>query len=141
MRSFIYLFAILLISYTGLTDQPIDQVDNEADKHMPWTFDDIQTIILEEFPEAYPEFLNISFSHLKGRITPEKAYFYIPTAYFSMNKLNQDIVNKRTDKVLLAMGDPGSCHEAEIGDSYEFAWHSWEDKTVTKVTIYFAIGC
>ena len=145
MRVLIIFLSLFIISCSGVSNKPIDGIDIERelemDQRMPWSFDEISEIILEKFPEAYPEFLNISFSQLSGRVTPEVAFFYIPTSYFSLGKLNEEIVNKRTDQVLIAMGDPGSCHEAEIGDSYEFAWHSWEDKVVTKVTIRFYIGC
>ncbi|MCH2231813.1 MAG: hypothetical protein MK105_15875, partial [Crocinitomicaceae bacterium] len=141
MKYLPFLLVLLMISCGGLKDKPVENDSADRDERMPWTFDEISGIILETFPEAYPEFLNISFSQLTGRVTPEVAYFYIPTVYFSNGKLNQETVNKRTDQVLVAMGDPGSCHEAKIGDSYEFAWHSWEDKVVTKVTIRFYIGC
>lgn len=132
------LFALLLLSCGNTKDVSLEV---ETNKNPDWTFENIALIIQEEFPEAYDNFITISFSRVEMNITPEKASFLIPSRYFE-KKLTQEVCKERTDNVLEKMtGYRDGCHEVEIGVSQEYAWHSWEDKVVTKVIIYFAIGC
>ena len=112
------LFAFLFLS-CGSTKDVI--VAEETDQNPNWTFENIASIILEEFPEAYENFLNISFSQVDKRITPEKASFLIPTRFFE-KKLTQEVCKERTDNVLEKMtGYREGCHEVEIGESKEYA--------------------
>jgi glycosyltransferase involved in cell wall biosynthesis len=132
------LFVLLLLSCGSTKDINLDE---ESVKNPDWTFENIASIIYEEFPEAYEDLIDISFSRAEMRITPEQASFLIPSRYFE-KKLTQEVCEERTRNVLDKMtGYRDGCHEVEIGKSQEYAWHSWEDKVVTKVTIYFAIGC
>lgn len=122
------------------TTKDVDLTD-ETIERPEWSFENIALIIHEEFPEAYDTFFNISFSRVEMRITPEKASFLIPSRYFE-KKLNQEVCKERTDNVVERMtGFRDGCQEVEIGESKQYAWHKWEDKVVTKVTIHFAIGC
>lgn len=132
------LLVLLLLSCGSTKDVHFDE---ETNKNPDWTFEKIAAIIYEEFPEAYEDLITISFSRAEMSITPEKATFLIPSRYFE-KKLTQKVCKERTDNVLEKMsGYRDGCQEVEIGDSQEYAWYSWEDKVVTKVTIYFAIGC
>ena len=119
-----YCLVFSLLMFSCGTTKDVN-LDDETIHNPDWTFEVIAAIIHQEFPEAYDNFINISYSRVEMSVTPEKASFLIPTKYFE-NKLN---------------GYREGCHEVEIGESKEYAWHSWEDKVVTKVTIYFAIGC
>lgn len=139
---FLPISILLLISCGSTKDATRDvNLDQESQKNPDWSFENIALIIHEEFPEAYDNFITITFSRVEMRITPEKASFLIPSRYFEKD-LNQEVCKERTDNVLEKMtGYRDGCHEVEIGESQQYAWHSWEDKVVTKVTIYFAIGC
>jgi hypothetical protein len=117
----------------AITEQPKELVQ-------PWSFEEIAAYIKAEFPEAYDNFTSITFTRTSNYIYPDKATFLIPSRFFR-NKLKEKTLKDRTDNVLEKMGNPGSCHEVSVGESTEYAWHEWEDKIVTPVTIHFYIGC
>ena len=139
---FFSLLALLLIS-CGTTDKVVvEENDNSEDEYSSWAFEEIERFIHEEFPEAYNEFVEIRYYRQVERVIPRDATFLIPTRYFTEGKLTQEICNKRMGNVIKKMGgEPGYCESITIGESKDYAWHSWEDKTVTKLTIDFAIGC
>ncbi len=110
------------------------------DPEMMWTFEVLNNIILSEFPEAYEDFVNISFERIDEQIYPVTATFLIRAKYFD-KKLNEEILKARAGNILHKMGDPASCWEISVGEMEEYAWHEWEDKKVKKVTLHFYIGC
>lgn len=127
---------ILVLFSCGNVDETLKTEDKE-----PWGFEQIEGFILEEFPEAYRQFLTITYTRSEEKVYPEEANFLIPTKYFDQGILNQEICLKRTENVIHKMGDPATCEMVEIGKSTEYAWLGWDDKIVTKVTIKFYIGC
>ncbi len=134
-------FTFLIMMMVSCGNSKDVNLDDDTERNPEWTFENIALIIHDEFPEAYDNFINISFSRVEMSITPEKASFLIPTKYFE-KKLTQEVCKERTDNVVEKMtGFRDGCQEVEIGESQKYAWHSWEDKVVNKVTIYFAIGC
>lgn len=138
MKYLTYLLLGIIIFSCGNVDEVVDSNENER----PWSFEEIERFVLEEFPEAYKQFLEISYYRSSGKVYPRNVTFLIPTRYFSEGKLTQKICDDRTSKVIKKIGgEPGNCESFTIGDSYEYVWHKWDDKTVTKVIIDFAIGC
>lgn len=137
MKYFIPLSFIFLLFSCGNVDEAV----NSQDDDQPWSFEQIESFILEEFPEAYKQFLSISYSRSEDTVYPEEANFLIPSKYFDQGKLSQEICLQRTENIIQKMGSPATCEMVEIGKSKEYAWHAWEDKVVTKVTIKFYIGC
>ena len=107
---------------------------------MRWSFIQLNNILLSEFPEAYEDFVNISFERVNESIYPVEATFLIRAKYFE-KKLNDKVLKQRGGNVLHKMGDPASCWEISVGETEEYAWSEWEDKTVRKVTLKFYIGC
>ncbi len=133
------LFPITFIFFLFSCGNIDKTVKNQDEK--PWGFEQLEGFILEEFPEAYRQFLTITYTRSEETVYPEEANFLVPTKYFDQGQLNQEICLKRTQNIIQKMGDPGTCEMVEIGKSTEYAWLGWEDKIVTKVTIKFYIGC
>jgi hypothetical protein len=125
--------SVLLGSYT-----PDTKIDQEP--KMPWSFKQLNNIILSEFPEAYEDFINITFERIDEYINPVSATFLIRDSYFE-NKLNDDILKARAANVLKKMGDPPSCWVIHVSEPEEYGWSEWDEKTVRKVTLEFLIGC
>jgi len=137
------LFLISLFSCSS--NRPVTEVNSNTKKTSTitqnWNYEELATIILSEFPEAYSDFMEISFERTNSTINPKTATFLIPSA--KMTKLNAAIFEKRLDAVLKKMGShaEGSCRAYRIGEKKAFAWSQWKDKNVTIFYIDFNLGC
>ena len=127
----------MIVSFTFLTNT-FCQDETEPEESLPFAV--IESTILRVFPEAYKEFLSVTYSRLGEFIVPENATFLIPDKYFKKN-LNQKELDKRAELVLEQLELLPACFSISYGEVLEYAWHSWEDKKVRKVTLVFGIGC
>ena len=104
-----------------------------------WTFSQLYQIVLSEFPEAYDNFVDITFSG-GPTVTPETISFLIPTV--KLSEIDSVELQYRFDRVSLKMsGFKGGCAYYEIGESKTYDWDEWEDKTVTKIYYHFMFAC
>ena len=113
------------------------QFDEEL--NMNWSYKDLSQIIQSEFPEAYLEFMEISFIRLSKQIDPGTASFLIPT--IKLKEITAEEFQKRIDNILLKMGNIAACPDYRVGESSRYSWTKWADKNVTKFYINFNIGC
>lgn len=137
---------LLLISFFSCSsNRSLTEVKSDIKKSnaltQNWNYEELATIILTEFPEAYSDFMEISFERTNSTVNPKTATFLIPSA--KMTKLNAAIFEKRLDAVLTKMGShaEGSCRAYRIGEKKAYAWSQWKDKNVTIFYIDFNLGC
>jgi hypothetical protein len=119
-----------------------DSFDLELDSTLvsPWTFSHLYQVVMSEWPEAYEEFVDITFEHGVDRIDPEKISFLVPTA--KLAQIDSVEIENRFDRVTLKMKDSKrGCEHYEIGESTTYSWQAWDDKVVTKITFYFMFLC
>ena len=106
---------------------------------MRWSFNEINQIILSEFPEAYEDFLDITFQKVNDRIEPVKATFLIPTA--KMTTIDSSLLQERLERIMLKMGGSADCKSFEISEPKVYSWSKWKDKRVTKIYLDIHRGC
>ncbi len=118
-----------------------EKTKSESKLSQKWQYEELAKIISSEFPEAYVDFMEISFSQVNNSISPETASFLIPTA--KMNKLKASELEKRLDNIIKKMGSSaeGACKSYKIGTKETYSWTQWDDKNVTKFYIEFNLGC
>lgn len=132
------LFISLFFNLNAQETEPADwQFDEELT--MNWSFKDLSQIILSEFPEAYPDLMEISFIREDTGAYPGTASFLIPTA--KLKQIEAAQIKQRIKNIILKMGDIGACSEYRIGEPSTYSWTKWPDKNVSKVYIDFNIGC
>lgn len=112
----------------------------ETESENPITFEVIEAGILRVFPEAYQQFLTVSFIRTTNFILPETASFLVPDKYFK-KKLDQKELDKRAELLLEQLELLPACFSISFGEAEEYSWAAWEDKKVRKVTLTFGIGC
>lgn len=104
-----------------------------------WSFEEISKIVLEVYPEAYAELMEISFEEVAiGVILPAKAEFLIPDARFSQIPA-EDL--KTRERTMLEKMRVGGCPGSDVSDPMTFSYAKWPDKNVRRITLHFGIGC
>jgi len=104
-----------------------------------WDYVIIKKTVLEVFPEAYPEFFEVTFEDWDNKAFPKTASFCVPDKYFPA-PLSEEELDKRA-KLLSEKFKYTGCEGANAGEPSEYSWGAWEDKKVRRVTFYFGIGC
>lgn len=125
----------------GLVCLPCAFGQDEKEPEQLISFEAINAGILRIFPEAYEDFMTISFIRRNEFIFPEAASFMIPDQYFKKKKLNQKELEKRAALLMDQLELSPACQTISFGEPEEYAWQEWDDKTVRKVTLSFGIGC
>jgi hypothetical protein len=130
---FLILFAALF-SLTNVLGQ------DEKEPEQIISFEVVNAGILRVFPEAYEDFVTISFVRQNELILPESATFLIADKHFKKG-LNQKELEKRAQLLLDQLELSPACQSISFGDVQEYSWQEWPDKKVRKVTLHFGIGC
>lgn len=112
----------------------------EEEPEQPVSFTTVSEAILRVFPEAYIDFLTISFMQLSDVIYPHQAEFLVPDKYFK-KKINQKILDERAAILLEQLELAPACQSISAGEPQDYSWSAWEDKKVRKVSLIFGIGC
>ena len=133
--------ALFISLFLNLQAQETESANWRFDEEltMNWSFKDLSQIILSEFPEAYPDLMEISFIRSDTEAYPGTASFLIPTA--KLKQIEAAQIKQRIKNIILKMGDIGACSEYRIGEPSTYSWTKWPDKNVSKVYIDFNIGC
>lgn len=145
---FFLLAGVFLVACTGKTTTANTHKEGTPDslKTAPnkvtakdWSFEEISKIVLEVYPEAYAELMEITFEEVAaGVIFPSKAEFLIPDARFS--QIPGEDFNAR-ERIMLEKLGVGGCPGSDVSDPMTFSYAKWPDKNVRRITLYFGIGC
>jgi hypothetical protein len=103
-----------------------------------WDYVNIKKTVLEVFPEAYPEFFEVTFSDWGDKAYPETASFCVPDKYFP-KPLTEEVLDNRAKLInekFQVLG-PGGIN---VSEPIMYSYVEWADKKIRRVTFYFLIG-
>lgn len=150
MRTYLIFFSIAaFLTACGKTGEKTSSGESKSGKENVsitnkittgnWDYINIKKTVLEVFPEAYPEFFEVTFEDHDNQAFPKTASFCVPDKYFPA-PLSEEELDKRA-KLLTEKFEYIGCERANVGEPSEYSWGAWEDKKVRRVTFYFGIGC
>lgn len=118
-----------------------DSFDVELEEELSsyWTYSMLFQVVMSEFPEAYEDFVEISYEKVEDRVNPDVMSFVIPTK--KLEEIDSSDIEMRFERVALKMNDFVGCQWYEIGESETYSWHAWDDKQVTRIYYHFMFGC
>lgn len=108
-----------------------------------WSAEEIGEETLRYFPEAYRQFLMVSFELQEQHdnpVIPSGVEFLVPARHFE-ETLTDEVIRRRADELASELAGFAGCTIVETGETREYAWHSWPDRVVRKISILFNFYC
>ena len=94
---------------------------------------------MSEWPEAYEEFVELSYTKVEDDVSPEMMSFLVLT--IKLAEIDSVEIQNRFDRVTLKIRETISYQHYEIGESQTYAWAARDNKEVTRVSFYFMFSC